>query len=132
MDYETAWQFETAKFRTELRIYPCIDDPADSFDDEHDIASLRNGDVAWFDAVVAVVDKASGRTIGRDSLGGCAYRDIDEFITSHRDRDAANRNTLEQKSQNRVICHYFPSMVTEAVRDARQSVRRLCDSVRHG
>jgi hypothetical protein len=128
MGYETPWQFETARFRVELRIYPCENDPADSFDMPEDVEAVRNGDVAWFDAAVCVIDKETGARFGRDSLGCCAYRDAEEFYTSHRDRNPMNRNCSIMRAahgSNMNICHYFPGMVAEAVKDVRNAAARL-------
>lgn len=136
--YEVAWSFETARFRTELRIYPCDTPPEDAFDDPRDVEAIRSESIAYFDAVVAVVDVGSGQVVGRDSLGCCAYRDVEEFYTSHRDSDPMNRNSsimrahsLHTTGHAAVICHYFPDMVAQAVKDAHQNIGRLCAAVKH-
>lgn len=128
---ETVWQFETAQFRVELQVEPEELAPEDSFEFQDDIDAVRNGEVEWFCASVVVF--WNDREIGRDSLGGCAYNTIREFYTSHRDADPMHRNcTLMRRAWQGgndpdakiSICHYFPSMVREAVAEARKA---LCD-----
>jgi hypothetical protein len=51
-----------------------------------------------------------------------------EFYTGHRDTDPMNRNCSimrAARSENVVICHYFPSMVQEAISAARTELARL-------
>ena len=120
---ETAWKFETRNFTIALEVEPCIDDPADDFDDEESVEDIRSGNVAWFDARVSVY--RNGHRIGSDTLSHCAYRDVEEFYTSHRDPDPMNRNSTLMRAQqggNVSICHYFPSMVSEAIADARRTL----------
>jgi hypothetical protein len=121
--YEAVWKHETARFRVELQVSPCDMDPADSFDFEDDIAAVRNGDVEWFDASVVVY--LDGREVGRDSLGGCAYRDAYDFYAAHRDPDPMNRNCSIMRAargENVAICHYFPDMVRQAIAEARTTL----------
>ena len=121
--YETVWSFETRNFTVELRVEPEDMDPADSFQFEEDIEAVRNGDVEWFWARVVVLK--NGHEIGSDSLGGCAYKTIDEFIEGHRDPDPMHRNSSIMRAargDNVVICHYFPGMVKVALDDARMTL----------
>jgi len=129
MKGEEVWRFETARFRVVARVEPEDMDPADSFEFEEDIAAVRNGSVEWFQVLVTV-ETHDGRVLGRDSLGGCAYANVREFFTSHRDRDPMNRNSSimrAKQGQNVSICHYFPGMVSEAVADARKMLGDLGD-----
>jgi hypothetical protein len=126
---ETMWQFETARFRVVLEIEPEDMDPADSFAFEEDVDAVRNGQVEWFRAIVAVY--VDDTRIAWDALGGCAYKTVREFYTSHRDPDPMNRNCMAMRLANGgsveakySICHYFPDMVREACRAAREA---LCD-----
>lgn len=128
MRYMTAWTFETIKFRVTLDIAPEEMDPADSFEFEDDIAAVRNGDVEWFQARVAVWLKTrDGETmIGADYLGGCAYENIKrDFVESHWRSPAESRNTLAMKAKNCVVCDYFPSMVRTAIGEARSSAAAI-------
>lgn len=127
---ETVWQFKTARFCAELQIEPEETAPEDSFEFQDDIDAVRNGTVEWFCATVVV--SWNGREVGRDSLGACAYNSIREFYTSHRDADSMNRNcTLMRRAWQGgndpdakiSLCHYFPSMVREAIRNARNNLR---------
>jgi len=116
-----AWQFKTRRFTVRLLVTDCPDNPADSFADKRTARDIRAGKYAWFDARVVVLDKR-GKVLSGDSLCECAYNSVHEFISGHRDRDPMNRNSSIMRAahgSNVRICHYFPSMVLEAVRDAR-------------
>lgn len=124
---ETVWEFRTARFRVVLEIEPEDMDPADSFQFQEDIDAVRNGEVEWFQAIVAVY--CDGRKVAWDALGGCAYKTVQEFYTSHRDPDPMNRNcTIMRRAWKGgndpdakiSICHYFPSMVSQAIAEARK------------
>ena len=128
---DVLWSFETANFGVRLQVRPCEDDPADSFSFEEDVEAVRSGAVEWFDAVVTVYlrEEPENREIelGWDTLCCCAYKTVEQFYTSHRDPDPLNRNSTiyrAKNGQNHVICHYFPSMVREAIADARAAQSR--------
>jgi hypothetical protein len=126
MNSETVWTFKTANFTVALEVMPEDMDPADSFEFAEDIAAVRNGDVAWFQASVVVYGH-DGEELGRDSLGGCAYANVRDFYTSHRDADPMNRNCSIMRAargDNVVICDYFPSMVRAAITEARAAMAR--------
>lgn len=127
MHREVVWEFNTAQFRVALEISPEDMDPADSFEFEEDIEAVRNGNVEWFCARVAVYLKGQRLALGADSLGGCAYNTVAEFYTSHRDPDAMNRNcTIMRAARGDIsICHYFPEMVSIAVKEARAELARI-------
>jgi hypothetical protein len=117
---ERVWEFNTKRFTVALEIMPEELDPADSFSFQDDIDAVRNGEVEWFCAAVVVY--LDGVAIGSDVLGGCAYKTVREFHTAHRDPDSMNRNCTifrAAKGENHVICHYFPSMVSQAIAAAR-------------
>jgi hypothetical protein len=120
-----AWQFETPNTTVRLVIEHEDMHPADSFEFQEDIDAVLNGEFEWFMAVVEVV--RNGHVIGRDVLGGCAYRTIEEFYTSHRDPDPMNRNSSLMRAtrgERVCICHYFPDMVRTAIADARVTLGR--------
>lgn len=132
MHYEEIWRFDTARYTVALEVAPEDMDPADSFEFPEDIEAVRSGAVEWFTARVAVY--RDGAEVAADYLGGCAYRTFEEFYTSHRDPDPMNRNcTLMRAAHpagpNVTICHYFPGMVAEAVRMAREAERRAVAAV---
>ncbi|MDE2103647.1 MAG: hypothetical protein KGL39_40790 [Patescibacteria group bacterium] len=115
------WTFETARYTVALFAEEEEIDPADSFEDKRDIAFARSGKpAAWFCATVAVYDER-GDLIGRDVLGGCSYRSFGEFYKAHWKAPAKGRNCSVQTPEGRryTVCHYFPSMVREAVAEAR-------------
>lgn len=126
MRWETHWTFETPNFTINFDVAPADMDPADSFQFEEDIAAVHNGDVEWFCCRVMVYGP-DGDELGRDDLGGCAYKTIEEFYTSHRAPDPANRNSSlsgHGKAFGSFICHYFPEMVTNATEAARKEFAR--------
>lgn len=130
-----AWKFETARFFVGFYAEPEETDPSDSFEFPEDIEAVHSGAVEWFCASVRVYlkpeadsDPSEWSEISADYLGSCAYKSVREFYTSHRDPDPMNRNCSIMRAargDNVVICHYFPSMVSEAVRNARLEMTRL-------
>lgn len=126
---DAAWAFRTARFTVALFATPCEIDPRDQFDNPEDVDAIERGAVDWFDAAVVVFARVDGRLIevGADYLGCCAYTSVDEFASSHRDPDPLNRNCsiLRAARGNVTICHYFPDMVTEAIRDARRQLASM-------
>lgn len=127
---DAAWSFETARFFVGFYAQPEELDPADSFQFQDDIDAVRSGDVEWFSALVRVYVKEGEHEsdwleVGADVLGGCAYKTVREFYTSHRDPDPMNRNCSIMRAArgaNVVICHYFPDMVRAAVAEARKAL----------
>lgn len=116
------WQFDTANFR--VICHAEAEDMQPDFDDEEANQFAAEGGAHWFCAFVSVwygSDESRLEYLGHDCLGGCSYRSFKEFITSHRSADAGNRNTLAQKERRRVICHYFPSMIAQAIEAARKA-----------
>ena len=130
------WSFETARFVVVLYAEPEDMDPADSFEFADDIAFARTGDFAhWFCAVVEIEDKATGEILGRDTLGGCSYNSLAEFWQYHFAAPAECRNTLARKAKGIYTCDYFPSLVREAISEARGALRRaslLAGAIDHG
>jgi len=124
-DWELHWQFDTAKYRIIFATAPELE-PYDGEDIDGSIRdAINNGTFAWFIARVTVVAKETGYVIGADYLGMCCYNSVEEFLTSHRDDDDMNRNcsTMRNKrGSNVVICHYFPSMVLQAIEEARRTL----------
>ena len=118
---DAAWSFETKRFVVAFYAEHEELDPADSFEFEDDIDAVRNGDVEWFCAIVRVFLKQPDDElleVGSDVLGACVYNSVREFTERHRDADAMNRNCSVMRAArggNVSICHYFPSMVAEAV-----------------
>ena len=104
--HNTVWSFETDRFFVGFYAELEDEDPSDQFD-EIDVAAIREGRVDYFCAVIRVYlksdDAYSWEEIGWDYLGSCAYRHASDF------RDGS----------------YFPGMVREACRMARQSLARM-------
>jgi hypothetical protein len=127
--FETVWSFRTRNFIVTFDVAPEDTDPADHFEFPEDIEAVRNGEVEWFCARVTVrfldADVSEGSIVGADHLGGCAYASVNEFRESHFRLPTNSRNTLAVKATGTVICDYFPSMVREAVANARRHVRYL-------
>ena len=119
--WEKCWEFRTRNFLVTLDVAPEEQDPADSFEFPEDIAAVRNGEVEWFTARVAVRALSSGAIVGADYLGACAYKSVAEFRESHFRSPANYRNTLTAKASGVCYCDYFPSMVREAIAAARKN-----------
>lgn len=121
------YRFETARFVVTLKAEPEDMSPEDSFQFQEDIDYANSGDpAAWFCTICEVREKQSGAIIGRDVLGGCSYLSFDDFVSSHRTSPYESRNTLATKARNTVYCYYFPSMVAQAIAEARETISRLC------
>lgn len=127
---EVVWEFNTARFRVVLEIEAEDVDPADLFEFQDDIDAVRNGEVEWFCAVVAVY--LDDKRIAWDALGGCAYSSVREFYTSHRDADPMKRNCSIMRQARGgspdakySICHYFPSLVSQAIGEARRALASM-------
>lgn len=121
------WSFATANLVVSFETAPEDLDPADSFEFQDDIDAVNNGAVEWFCASVAVYGP-NGEELARDVLGGCAYATVREFYEGHRDPDPMNRNSSIMRAKrggNVCVCHYFPSMVREAIAAARAELRSL-------
>ena len=120
---ENMWKFHTANYLIVARIEPCIDLDLLWDDTGKTRDALESGLYTAFDTVVEVFK--NNRVIGRASLCGSIYENPSEFFTDHRTSPAEYRNTLAQKAQRRAICHYFPSMVKEAIADARRTLAHV-------
>jgi hypothetical protein len=122
----TVWKFETARFSVALQIMESEGYQYDGDDEDGETQSLLDsGSLVAFDSVVTV--SLDGVEIASDHLGGSVYYAdrISEFWTDHRSPDPMNRNCEAFRArygQNAVVCHYFPDMVREAVRQARATL----------
>jgi hypothetical protein len=114
--------FNTANLTVSTYVEPEQMDPADSFEFDEDIEAVRNGDVEWFCVKVEVRHSDTGALLGLSTLGGCAYKSIDDFVNEHRDADPANRNCGFNTYS---VCHYFPDMIREACGEARATLRKM-------
>ncbi len=132
---ETIWQFNTAHFRVAFETLP-EDDLDLSWDESGEVAeSIESGELTAFVARVAVYLKDGELALGVSYLGNCVYESAEQFYVSHRDSDPANRNCTAMRAargENVVICHYFPSLVREAVAAARKNLRQPQVYVRPG
>jgi hypothetical protein len=146
---DALWQFHTARYSVALFAEPEDLDPADSFCDERDIEFARgaygergwgcSGEPArWFCAVVTVYGP-DGKLIGSDYLGGCSYESFREFYSAHRwQYSRRQRKWIEDPKSRawralqarrprranglRMGGDYFPSMVRQAIADARTTL----------
>ena len=124
MTMETIWTFKTANYRIDADIAPS-EYPDISWMDDEQRESVAIGRLVFFDTRISVYK--NGKRIGETWLGESCYYDdeMQDFITAHRDADPMNRNSSimrAAKGDNVVICHYFPSMVKEAIDDARATL----------
>lgn len=119
---EQVWEFKTARFRVVLSIEPS-DTEYDGDDDGETQAGIASGLYQHFDSMVRVY--LDGEEVGYDCLGSSVYEHPSEFWRAHWDSPANGRNTLAIKAANCCIGHYFPDMVREACRMARERVKAL-------
>lgn len=120
------WRFETARFRIALETRDEPDYPEDHFDDRATVELIQDGQLEWFMARVVIY--LDGLEIESDHLGACCYETMAEFFQSHRDPDPMNRNCEAMravKGANAVVCHYFPDMVAQAIRNARAKLANV-------
>lgn len=141
------WRFDTAKYTILLvALWEC-DNPADHFDDSRDIDYANSGEAAhWFCAAVGVYDR-DGDLVGSDYLGGCSYGSFAEFYSAHRWQYSRRQKQWikDPKSRAWKACearrprradgsradgHYFPDMVRQAIREARNSVAMASQGAR--
>lgn len=114
------WTFETARFRVTCEAVP-DDEPDLSWRDEEQVEYDETHGVCYYGMIVRVY--CNSREIGNDSLWGCGYSDPREFVTAHRDPDPLNRNSTARPDYPAVrVGHYFPDMVAEAIRRARETL----------
>lgn len=134
--FGVVWRFRTKRLEVALTLTRVQGYRYDG-DDEggHIQALLDSGDMVAFDALVSVTLLNNGLELSWDSLGGNVYMasDVTDFHTAHRDGNPMNRNCSirrEIRGDNSVICHYFPDMVRQACREARDELRRTMPRVR--
>src|ERR1700688_5033456 len=93
--------FETENFRVTVEALP-EDDLDLSFDDSGEIArKLDTGDLIAFVAHAYVEYKPTGATLGEDYLGGCIYKDFDDFA-DHRACGRLNRYNLKRHGRYQI------------------------------
>lgn len=123
---ERMWSFETRNFLVVASIEPSAHVDC-SFDETGETAAkIDSGEWCAFDTFVTVYCR--GQVVGQDVLCESIYADPREFFTAHRDADPMNRNCTIMRAKNGdnvSICHYFPGMVVDAVRQARDNVWQL-------
>lgn len=130
---ETVWRFKTRQFEVRLSIMPIYGFQYDGDDEDGSTqAMLDSGDYVAFDSSVSVI--WNGETIGADHLGSSVYSacSVSDFWQAHRDADPMNRNCtiMRHRKTGSVdgkisICHYFPGMVSAAIAEAREHLRKL-------
>lgn len=131
--FGTVWSFKTDKLEVVLILERDYNYRYDGDDENGETQSaLDSGEYVAFDSRVEVL--MGGERIGFDLLCGCVYsaEDMVDFYTAHRSTDPVNRNCSIMRAKNgekSTICHYFPDMVREAVREARDYLRDLKDSL---
>lgn len=127
-DYSKVWEFHMRNFVVTFDVMPEDSDPADHFSFDEDVAAVRDGELEWFQVRIAVwlLDHDGARRLmGADYLGGCAYKTFEDFRTSHFKLPYDSRNTLASKAQGVYYCDYFPGMVRQAVRAAREHYQTM-------
>ena len=123
----TTWSFLTTNFEVRLELEREFNYRYDGDDPDGETqAKIDSGEYVVFNSTVIV--EFDGEEIASEHLGGSVYGAdrYQEFWTAHRDADPMNRNCSIMRAvegDNVSICHYFPGMVKDAIKDAR---RVLC------
>ena len=123
--FGTVWTFKAGRFLVSLDLERDYGYQYEGEDEDGEIQrALDNGEYVAFDSVVTV--ELDGEEIGCNSLCGSVYarEDVASFYTEHRCDDPMNRNCSAMRAErgNVSICHYFPSMVSEAIAEARETI----------
>lgn len=121
------FRFETANFIVRATIEPDEDLDLSWDEDGETCSKLVSGEYEAFGTVVTVRTR-SGTLLAETSLWGSIYAKPADFFSAHRDPNPMNRNCMamrEARSSSAVICHYFPSLVSEAISDARKALATL-------
>jgi hypothetical protein len=123
------WRFRTKRFTVRLEISQTPGYQYDGEDPDGETqAKLDSGEYVAFES--AVIVELDGEEIASDTLFGSVYSadSMAEFWTAHRDSNPMNRNCSIMRAEHgnfASICHYFPSMVAEAIAEAREHVRAM-------
>lgn len=122
------WSFCTARFRVDLTIDRDYNHQYDGDDENGETQrALDSGEFVAFDSAVKVY--LDGNLIGADYLGASIYESGKEadFWTAHRDKNPMNRNCSLMRATRGNVCivHYFPDMVREAIKAARQHLHNI-------
>lgn len=129
MNSETVWTFKTARFEIRLEIE---EEPHYRYDGDDENgetqAKLDSGEYIAFTSKVCV--DLDGIERGNNFLSGSVYirNAVSQFWTAHRSPDPGGRNCTIMRAKwgaNHCICHYFPDMVREAVKEARDYIRDM-------
>ena len=123
---ETIWTFKTKRFTISL-ILSESDDLDLSWDNEGEVReNLESGFWQAFDSEVRV--SLDGHTLASDYLSQSIYENPSDFWTGHRTSDPMDRNCSimrAKRGENVCICHYFPDMVRQAIREARAALANM-------
>lgn len=137
-------RYSVAEWRFETERYAILFWAAEEYLDPARSGNLHD----WFCAVVAVYStEGDGELLGWDTLGGCSYGSLREFHAAHRwqysrhqrkwitDPKSRAWKALEARRPRRTDGtradgHDFPSMVREAVREARVKVATRSEGAR--
>ncbi len=126
----TVWTFRAGRYRVALHTQLEDGFIYDGEDATGEIQSkIDDGEYVAFWSMVTV--ELDGALIGSDSLYGSVYAwdEMSDFWTAHRDSNPMNRNCSVMRAArggNASIVHYFPGMVREAIKQARDWHNRNC------
>lgn len=112
-DYNTIWSFKTPNFTITVTAEEEFDLDL-SFDETGETTEkINSGDLCAFCAKASV--RFHGAEIGTDYLGGCIYESPRDF------RDHVGL-AIKSRADGRNYGSYFPDMVREAIREAREFI----------
>lgn len=118
----TIYTFRTKNFTVQFNALP-EDDLDLSWDEDGSTAEgLESGELCAFCAQVRVL--FHGIELGADYLGGCIYKRPEDF-RDHLGVRQYSRELSEKHGREITVGSYFPSMVREAIREARENMERI-------
>ncbi len=119
--WETLWTFKTRNFAVKWQILPCDDLDLSWCETGETAENIASGLWTAFDSRVTVSYR--GRVVGEDHLGQSIYENPADF------RDHIGIN-IRSREAGRNFGSYFSDMVREAIRQAREEMRRELPYIR--
>jgi hypothetical protein len=97
----TIREFETENFKVIVDAVEDYDTDLSWDDTGETREGLERGTLIAFTARVRVIYKTTGEIVGRDSLGSCIYRSLEDF-EDHRECGRQNRKTIKQEGRYQI------------------------------
>ena len=116
------YTFRTKNFAVQLSALPENDLDLSWDEDGSTAEGLESGELCAFCAEVLVL--FHGIELGADYLGGCIYKRPEDF-RDHLGVRQYGRELSEKHGREIAVGSYFPSMVRQAIREARENMEKI-------